>query len=255
VVYLMDFCGACRSCRLGATNQCSAKRADMGIADDGGLGPYELVHDSNFFSIPDDLDFAAATMLLDVMGTSSHAIARAQGVRTDIESVYVAGAGPIGLGLLVMSKLLLGEDVPVHISDVSGWRRDLAGTLGGIPVDAVDLSKVGRPDIAFDASGKEVARRGALDILGQRGALICVGHGEQVTLEVSPDLIAPEHAVLGSEYFRFDDLPGNLALLRANTDYITSVITHRLPIGELEHAFELFLAGETGKVVVEQDPR
>jgi threonine dehydrogenase-like Zn-dependent dehydrogenase len=255
VVFLMDYCGACRSCRLGATNQCLAKRGDMGIADDGGFGPWELVHQSNFFPITDDIDFATATMLLDVMGTSSHAISRARLIRDDIESVYIAGAGPIGLGLLVMSKLVLGQDVPVHISDISPWRREFAGTFGGTPVDPTDLSAVGRPDVAFDASGKEIARRGALDILDQRGVFVCVGHGEQVTLDVSRDLIAPEHSVLGSEYFRFDELPRNLELLRANTDYIGRVITHRLPITELEHAFELFLAGETGKVIVEQEER
>ena len=83
--------------------------------------------------------------------------------------------------------------------------------------------------------------------------LVCVGHGEQVTLDVSRDLIAPEHAVLGSEYFPFDDLPRNLDLLRVHTDYISQVITHRMPVAELDRAFELFFAGETGKVVVEQD--
>ncbi len=255
VVYLMDFCGDCRSCRLGATNQCLAKRGDMGIGDDGGFGPYEVVHETTFFPITEDIDFATATMLLDVMGTSAHAIRRAQLVRTDIESVYVAGAGPIGLGLLVMSKLLLGRHIPTYVSDVSAWRREFAGTLGGIPVDATDLSPVGSPDVAFDASGKEVARRGALDVLGPRGVLVCVGHGEQVTLDVSRDLIAPEHAVLGSEYFAFDELPRNLELLRVHRDYISQVITHRMPVAELDRAFELFFAGETGKVVVEQDAR
>lgn len=256
VVFLMDFCGTCRSCRLGATNQCLQKRADRGILDDGGYGPYEIVSESQFFPITDDIDFVEATMLLDVMGTSGHAIGRAQLLRPDIESVYIAGAGPIGLGLLVMSKLVLGPDVPVHISDVSPWRRDFAETFGGIPVDATDqaaMRGVGRPDVAFDSSGKEVARRSALDVLAKRGVLVCVGHGESVTLDVSSDLLEPEHAVIGSEYFRFDELPGNLALLRAKTEFVSRVVTHRLPVQELERAFELFLSGETGKVVIVQD--
>lgn len=258
VVFLMDFCGTCRSCRIGATNQCLAKRRDMGMTHDGGFGPYELVHENVFFPITDDVDFATATMLLDVMGTSGHAIGRARALRPDIESVYVSGAGPIGLGLLVMTKLVLGADVPVHISDVSPWRREFAATFGGIPVDASDpsaIAAVGAPDVAFDSSGKEVARRAALDVLGKRGVLVCVGHGEGVTLDVSADLLAPEHAVIGSEYFRFDELPGNLELLRAHTDYVSRVITHRVPVADIDHAFALFLAGETGKVVVEQDDR
>ena len=37
-VFLMDFCGQCRSCRLGFTNQCLQKRGDMGFNRDGGYG-------------------------------------------------------------------------------------------------------------------------------------------------------------------------------------------------------------------------
>jgi threonine dehydrogenase-like Zn-dependent dehydrogenase len=250
-VFLMDFCGECRSCRYGATNQCIAKRADMGFTHDGGYGPFELVHETNFFPITDDIEIGTATMLLDVMGTSSHALGRAALVRRDIESVYIAGAGPIGLGLAVMSKLRYG-DVPVYISDLSPWRLDYAESFGAIPVRADNVTAAGNPDIAFDSTGKETARRAALDILNQRGALICVGHGESITIDVSRDLITPEHAILGSEYFRYDEMPGNLALLQANQDLIGSVISHRFPVAEIGEAFRLFLSGETGKVVITQ---
>ena len=108
-IYLMDYCGDCRSCRIGATNQCTAKRADVGQTTDGGYGPYAIAHETNFFPIGDDLPLPVATMLLDVMGTSSHALRRAELVRPDIESVYIAGAGPIGLGLLVMTKIRYGS--------------------------------------------------------------------------------------------------------------------------------------------------
>ena len=254
-VYLMDYCGACRSCLLGATNQCLNKRADMGFTNDGGYGPYELVHESNFFPISDAIEIGNATMLLDVMGTSSHALRRAELVRPDIESAYIAGAGPIGLGLLVMARLRYGDGVPVHISDVSPWRLNFAESFGGIPVDASDpraITAIGHPDVAFDSSGKETARRAALDILGKRGALVCVGHGETVTLDVSKDLLAPEHAVLGSEYFRYDEMPANLALLEAHQDLISRVISHRLPVERISEAFEIFLSGETGKVLITQ---
>src|SRR5882757_7887183 len=35
VVFLMDFCGTCRSCKQGFTNQCLTKRGDMGFNKDG----------------------------------------------------------------------------------------------------------------------------------------------------------------------------------------------------------------------------
>jgi threonine dehydrogenase-like Zn-dependent dehydrogenase len=254
-IYLMDFCGTCRSCRIGATNQCTAKRADVGQTSDGGYGPWALVHESNFFPIGDDLPLTTATMLLDVMGTSSHALRRAELVRPDIESIYIAGAGPIGLGLLVMSKIRYGSDFPVFVSDISPWRREFAATFGATALDGSDERSVRQacPDMAFDSTGKQAARRLALTALGQRGSLVCVGHGEELTLNVSADLIAPERGVLGSEYFRYDEMADNLRLLTAHQALVSRVITHVLPVEELSEAFRLFLSGDTGKVVVSQD--
>jgi threonine 3-dehydrogenase len=252
-VFLMDYCGQCRSCRLGATNQCLAKRADMGFTHDGGYGPYELVHETNFFPVGDDVSAVSATLLLDVMGTSGHAIGRAHLVRPDIESVYIAGAGPIGLGLLLAVRLRLGADVPVYISDLSAWRRDYAGQLGAEPIDPSVTASLPAADMAFDSTGRAAARRSALDCVTKRGALICVGHGETLTLDVSPDLIAPERAVLGSEYFRYEEMAENLDLLRAHREVMEKAITHTMPVEQLTDAMELFFAGQTGKVVVTQD--
>jgi len=251
VLFLMDFCGACRSCRLGGTNQCEAKRADMGFTHDGGYGPYALVHENVFFPVPNDVPLTEATMLLDIMGTGGHALTRAQTVRPDIESLLVAGAGPIGLGVLAMAKLLFGADLPVFITDTVPYRLALAEKLGGIPVP-LPAGSLPTVDAAIDTSGKESARRSALSALGRRGVLVCVGHGEGLALEVSPDLIAPERAVLGSEYFRFDELPANLERLRAHREYLARIITHRFPVGEIQTAFEAFFGGQTGKVIIER---
>jgi len=254
VVFLMVFCGKCRSCRAGATNQCLAKRGDLGFTADGGFGPYELIPESVFFAVPDDVDIENATLLLDVMGTSGHALTRAEQVRADIESVLVAGAGPIGLGVLVMAKLRYGADLPVFVSDVSPWRLEFAESLGGTPVRTTsEFEQLPPCDAAFDCSGRASGRRAALDAVGSRGVLVCVGHGEGLALDVSSDLIGPERSVLGSEYFRFDELAENLALLQAHQDSLARIVTHRVPVTEIGAAFELFLSGRTGKVLVTQE--
>ena len=260
VVFLMDFCGECRSCRGGWTNQCLDKRGDMGFNRDGGYAPYELIPESVFFPTGEDVSTAEATLLLDIMGTGRHAVERGRLVRPDIESLLVAGAGPIGLGVLAMAKLLLGEAVPVIITDMVPYRLELAERLGGRPIDlsrgsvAEGLKRHGleRVDLAIDTSGKGAARQACVEVLERRGALVCVGHGEGLSLEVSRDLIAPERAVLGSEYFRYNELARNLALLRAHRAYLGQIITHRFGAHRLQEAFELFFRGETGKLVMEQ---
>src|SRR5690606_36547873 len=117
VVFLMGYCGQCRSCQRGYTNQCLNKQADYGFNHDGGYGPYMVVNEKVFFEVDNHLPLTEATMLLDIMGTGGHALKRAQKIHPDIQSVTIAGAGPIGLGVLAMAKLMLGEEVPVFISD------------------------------------------------------------------------------------------------------------------------------------------
>ena len=259
-VYLMDFCGECRSCRLGFTNQCLQKRGDMGFNRDGGYGQYELIHESIFFPVPAEFSASEATLLLDIMGTGGHALERCQMMRPDIESLLVLGAGPIGLGMVAMARILLGKRLKVFITDISAYRLQLAEQLGGLPINVAKtpLSEglkahgTERADMAVDTTGKQTARQEALNALAQRGSLICVGHGEGLTLKISPDLIAPERSVVGSEYFRYDELPANLRRLRQHREYLNQIITHRFGVGEIQHAFEQFFGGETGKVIIEQ---
>ncbi|MGA2246671.1 MAG: alcohol dehydrogenase catalytic domain-containing protein [Verrucomicrobiota bacterium] len=260
VVFLMDFCGQCRSCRLGFTNQCLQKRGDMGFNRDGGYGQYELIHESIFFPVPDEFSATESTLLLDIMGTGGHAIERCQLLRPDIESLLILGAGPIGLGVLAMAKIILGRQIKVFLTDIVPYRLKLAEQLGGLPINvskstiSAGLKAHGADsaDMAVDTSGKQVAREEGHRALAQRGSLICVGHGEGIALKISPDIIAPERSIVGSEYFRYDELPTNLRRFKQHHAYLNQIITHRFGVEEILKSFELFFGGETGKVIIEQ---
>lgn len=258
VVFLMSFCGICGNCRSGATNQCLDKKADYGFTSDGGYGSFAVINENVFFPIDPSIPFAEAILLLDIMGTGGHSIKRARLLRQDYECLLVTGAGPIGLGILAMAKLILGHDFPVLISDVIPYRLSLAEKLGGLPILAGELESgikkhgLSSVDLLIDASGKQSAKQGGMKILSQRGAMICVGHGEGLQLEVSRDLISAERAVLGSEYFCYNELAENHGLLKDNRNYLSQIITHRFGVSKIGDAFETFWRGETGKVVIEQ---
>ncbi|RYG49647.1 alcohol dehydrogenase [bacterium] len=260
-VFLMDFCGECRNCRAGYTNQCLAKRADMGFNRDGGYGAYELIHESIFFPVDPDISATEATLLLDVMGTGGHSIMRAKRAHDDITSLLIPGAGPVGLGILAMAKLILGPDVPVVISDVVPYRLALAEKLGGLPVLTTEttlaegLKKfgIGAPDVCIDAAGREDVRDECMALLAHRGVMVSVAHGGGLSIEsLYGDFVFREMTLVGSEYFAYHELEENYRLLRENRDYLGQVITHRMGVDEIGHAFELFWGGNTGKVVIEQ---
>ena len=260
VVFLMDFCGECRNCRQGFTNQCLCKRGDMGFNRDGGYGQYELIHENLFFPVG-DLPLTEATLLLDIMGTGGHAIKRAGLVHSDIRTILIPGAGPIGLGVLAMAKLLLGEEVNVMISDVVPYRLKMAEAMGGLPVNSLKMTLaeglkhhgLEAPDVAIDCAGKAVVRDECLDLLAHRGVMVSVAHGEGLKINsLYGDFVAREMTLIGSEYFAFHELAENLPILEANRSYMDQIITHRMGVDEVQHAFELFFGGETGKVVIEQ---
>ena len=159
-----------------------------------------VVNENVFFPI-EGVDVGDATLLLDIMGTGSHALGRARRAREDITSLLVTGAGPIGLGVLAMAKLIFGPGFPVFITDLVPFRLELADRLGGCPspvregsleanLRAHGFTKV---DAAIDASGKASARRQALDALARAECWCASGTGKGWT-STSPRISSAPHA-------------------------------------------------------------
>ncbi|MDQ3855963.1 MAG: zinc-binding dehydrogenase [Chloroflexota bacterium] len=142
--------------------------------------------------------------------------------------------------------------------DVAPFRLDFASRLGATAVpggegafEAVRGLLPEGPLLVIEASGKSAAQRQALDLLAPSGTMVTVGHSSQpLELAVSRDLIQQEKTLLGSEYFDNREYAANEQLILDGKLTPTDVITHRLPLGEIEQAYRLFWSGETGKVLV-----
>ena len=175
-------CGRCRMCNEGKTGIClnvnpARAGAAYGYVDMGGWvgGQAEYVMvpyaDFNLLKFP-DRDQALAkimdlTMLSDIFPTGYHG-AYTAGVRTG-STVYVAGAGPVGLAA-AYSAQLLGASVVV-VGDMNPDRLRQAQSFG---CETVDLSQggsmpemleqvIGEPEVdaAVDAVGFEARGHGA----------------------------------------------------------------------------------------------
>jgi glutathione-independent formaldehyde dehydrogenase len=175
-------CGRCRNCKEGKTGVCLNVNPDRpgsayGYVDMGGWvggqAEYVLVPyaDWNALKFPDKdramekiLDLA---MLSDIFPTGFHGCYTA-GVRPGV-SVYIAGAGPVGIAAAV-SAFLLGAAV-VIVGDLNPERLAQARAIG---CETVDVSKgdpkeqvvqiTGDPegvDCAVDAVGFEARGHGA----------------------------------------------------------------------------------------------
>jgi glutathione-independent formaldehyde dehydrogenase len=173
-------CGRCRNCKEGNTGVCLNTNPDRpgsayGYVDMGGwvggqanyvMVPYA---DWNLLKFPDKdqamekiLDL---TMLSDIFPTGFHG-AYTAGVGPG-STVYVAGAGPVGLAaaysaqLLGAAAVLVGDRIPERLQQARSFGCETVDITKGEPKDQIEqILGVPEVDAAVDAVGFEARGHG-----------------------------------------------------------------------------------------------
>jgi glutathione-independent formaldehyde dehydrogenase len=173
-------CGRCRSCKEGDTGVCLNTNPDRpgsayGYVDMGGwvggqanyvMVPYA---DWNLLKFPDKeqamekiLDL---TMLSDIFPTGFHG-AYTAGVGPG-STVYVAGAGPVGLAaaysaqLLGAAAVIVGDRIPERLEQARSFGCETVDITKGDPKDQIEqILGVPEVDAAVDAVGFEARGHG-----------------------------------------------------------------------------------------------
>jgi glutathione-independent formaldehyde dehydrogenase len=174
-------CGRCRMCKTGNTGVCLNVNPDRpgsayGYVDMGGWvggqAEYVLVPyaDWNLLKFPDKdqamekiLDL---TMLSDIFPTGYHGCYTA-GV-TSGSTVYIAGAGPVGLAaahsaqLLGAAVVIVGDLIPERLAQARSFGCEAIDVSKGDPKDQIaEILGVPEVDAAVDAVGFEARGHGA----------------------------------------------------------------------------------------------
>jgi glutathione-independent formaldehyde dehydrogenase len=174
-------CGRCRNCKEGKTGVClnvnpARPGAAYGYVDMGGWvgGQAEYVMvpyaDWNLLRFPDK-DQALSkltdlTMLSDIFPTGYHGAVSA-GVKPG-STVYVAGAGPVGLAAAASAQLLgaavviVADLVPERLAQAKSFGCEVVDVSKGDPKDQIQqILGVPEVDAAVDAVGFEARGHGA----------------------------------------------------------------------------------------------
>lgn len=256
-IYLVAYCDACRMCRRGETGACLRKERMIGFTHDGAYAEYVAVPERCVLPIDPEMDLDNANMLLDVLGTTFHAIRRSRVAPDQIFAACIMGAGPIGQGAIIALRGLGVSNI--YAVDINPFRLEMATKLGAQAIDGREGNVVQRiraavpdgPDLVLEATGNQVAQRQAIDMVAADAPVVVVGHSPNpFEVRSSVDLIAQEKLLIGSEYFGVAEYPDNLAMLRMGHVDPMPVITHRMPLDQIEEAFKLFWSGATGKVLI-----
>lgn len=246
-------CGCCEHCLKGDLYFCEDLRV-IGFDRDGGYAEYVLVPEACCTPIPGDVSFEVGSLLVDMLGTPFRAVKRARLLPGDRVGVW--GAGPIGLGALLVAKEFGAQ---VAILDPNDYRLDMARNLGAdLALDpgrddvreaSLDWTDGRGLDVAFDCVGSQVVAHQALKVMKKRGTLVVVGVSYELTLNPWEHLICNELTIFGTRNFNTAEFGEMMALVRRGLP-VDQVVTHRFPLAEAEAAFELFRSAECGKVLL-----
>ena len=246
-------CGCCEHCLKGDLYFCEDLRV-IGFDRDGGYAEYVLVPEACCTPIPGDVSFEVGSLLVDMLGTPFRAVKRARLLPGDRVGVW--GAGPIGLGALMVAKEFGAQ---VAILDPNDYRLDMARNLGAdLALDpgrddvreaSLDWTDGRGLDVAFDCVGSQGVAHQALKVMKKRGTLVVVGVSYELTLNPWEHLICNELTIFGTRNFNTAEFGEMMALVRRGLP-VDQVVTHRFPLAEAEAAFELFRSAECGKVLL-----
>lgn len=170
------------------------------------------------------------------------------------ERVLVIGCG--GLGLSLLATLPLSYPARLCACDVHDAKRRPAEIAGAEFVNTTSEKIDGRFDLILDTAGAPLAMEAALPHLAPSGRYVMIGQpapGKPVCIDGARHMFEGEgksiRATQGGGFRPDVDIPRFLSV--AKELFIGNLITHRVPLAQINHALDLVRQGEAGRVLVE----
>lgn len=240
LVYIPQWCGQCPSCVGGYPQLCEALPDLVGWQRHGGYAEWVCVPEQCLIPVPNDVPTHLAPLLLDTLGTAGHGVRLSQRVLPNPSRVLVLGAGPIGLGaLLVLRQMNYG---PLEIFDPNPTRLAFASSLGAQTIDQIDPSE--RYPLVIECSGKDAARQQALESVQPLGAVVQLGEADAWQIQESKPIRRKDFFYIRSFYFPLQEFEANLAILRSERAACERLVDSKVALEGLARLFGEFARGE-----------
>ncbi len=245
-VYMPVHCGVCGRCLAGQTHTCERESTLIGWNRDGGYAQALAVPQSCLLPVPDDIPDDLAPLLLDTIGTASHALRLVAPLLRDLPrmSVLITGAGPVGLGGLIALQDMGATDISV--ADPRPQRIALAESLGARSHPVGDRSR--RFDLVLESSGNLAARDQGLEVVTAQGVMLWVGENDEPwTVHETKPVRRKDFFLVRSFYFPKCDHAANIALLRRHRARYELLVDAVFEMHQMPQEFARFMAGERVK--------
>lgn len=234
-------CGKCWYCLHGRYDYCENLRLKY-RSDNSGYADIYYAEERWCHKLPDNVSFEEGA-LMEPLACTVHAAMKANIQLCD--SVSVMGDGPIAL-LLAQLAVASGA-TRVYVLGLMERNLELARSFGCIPmnscqesIDEILRQTNGRGvDVAFEAVGAPVTFNQTINVVKRGGKAIIFGIFEQ-DFNARPlvDAMVREVEVIGTSSYCWDFQRG-LELVSAGKVDLESLISHTLPLAEVQNAMTL----------------
>jgi|HubBroStandDraft_6_1064221.scaffolds.fasta_scaffold529841_2 2-desacetyl-2-hydroxyethyl bacteriochlorophyllide A dehydrogenase len=239
-------CGSCEQCLAGHPVRCtSANRANLGFDADGGLADWVVVPNYTLIPLSPSLDVRDAC-LIEPAAVAWHGVRVAQ--PRDGERLLVVGGGSIGL-LVAAAARHMGFEV-----DLEARHRH--------QIEAGERLGAGRPsgtyDLVFDAAGSTSGLQRCADQVRIGGRLVLLSFYQDLVPFPGFAFMTKELTVRAAMAYGSHegtrDCDDVAAMLAANSEIASTLITHRFPLDDAEEAFRVAGDRSAGAIKVVLEP-
>jgi len=240
-------CNDCKYCRDG--NHTACETLHTGNYDPGGFSEFVRVPkinvESGTYLLPENVSFTAGTMV-EPLGC----VLRGQrmiGVKKG-QIVLVLGSGVSGLMNIQIAKLAGAQ---VIATDIDEYRLQKAAEFGADEVIDARLPFGVKADRVIVCTGAHQAVGHAFNCIDRKGIILFFAIPPQDVLIPIVDFWRNELTVTSSYGAAPEDLDAALVLLSSGKYQVDKLISHTLPLNEIQKGFDLVAsAKESLKVVL-----
>lgn len=248
IISCVSKCCTCDNCKIQLYSHCRNGGWILGYMIDGTQAEYVRTPyaDNSLILLPDNVNEEVALLLSDALPTAHEIGVQYAHVKPG-DTVFIAGAGPVGMSALLTAQLY--SPSVLIMCDMDENRLKLAKELGAthtinpasgnITKQVQDIVGQDGVDVAIEAVGLPATWDMCQDIVKPGGSIAVVGvHGKPVDFKLEKLWIKNLKISTGLVNANTTEMLMK-AISSSNVDY-TKMLTHHFKFSELEKAYDVF---------------
>lgn len=239
VIEPIRYCGDCYACNSGRPNVCKEVSV-FGVHEDGGMREFAILSERQVHKVNPEIDWDEAVMAEPyTIGAQATWRGNVQAGQT----VFIQGAGPIGIAVLKMAKL---HGATVIISDFTNARLTFAKENGAdytINPSEVDVeAKINEithdegANVVIDAVGSTQTFELSVNVASAAGNVVLLGFNATPSAIAQMQITKKELTITGSR-LQTNQFGKVVELINDKKLTHNGLVTHNFPLSQIEEAF------------------